>query len=103
MDFGSGSSAEGQYTGTAVAARDDMPASFAPPVNERIADATAFDLSDVDEVDIVAPLLDEPRRTSSCDRADRAPDVLATCALLVFQDRRRRARYGARSTALPGL
>jgi len=81
-----------------------MPAPGCLPVDERgIADAAGFDLSDVDEVDITSAGLPigEPRRTPPSDRADRADDVLAMCALLVFQDRRRPRRHRPRT--LPGI
>lgn len=81
-----------------------MLATCCPPVDERgIADAAGFDLSDVDEVDIGSAELPigEPRRTTSHDRADRADDVLAMCALLVFKDRRRPGR--SRPRTLPGI
>ena len=83
-----------------------MPGPSCLPVDERsVAGATEFDLSDVDEVDIggAEPAIGTPRRRHCRERADLADDVLATCALLVFMDRRRRARYSPGRCVLPGL
>jgi len=95
--------------GIRVAARVDMPRSSVPPVERSIADAVAFDLSDTDDSDIGDTAADafatrETRRAPhEHDRAHRADDAVAVCALLVFQDRRRSTRRGARPLALPGL
>jgi hypothetical protein len=90
--------------GTGVATRTEIPVTCRLPVDERgIVDTAGFDLSDVDEVDIRSAELPigESRGTRPCDRADRADDVLAMCALLVFQDRPRPTRVRPRT--LPGI
>ncbi|HSS00017.1 MAG TPA: hypothetical protein VLM79_23335 [Kofleriaceae bacterium] len=71
-----------------------------------IVDPAGFDLSDTDEVDIVGAAF--PEAEPDClgpdhSRADRADDVLALCALMVFKDRRRRPRRGPGAHALPGI
>jgi hypothetical protein len=80
-----------------------MPRPPAAAVDPRaIVDAAGFDLSDVDEVDIVsaASRHPEPRRTNR----ERGPDdVLAMCALLIFQDRPRKRLGGKAGRALPGI
>lgn len=87
----------------------DMPRSSVRPVEHLIVDAAAFDFSDTDEGDIgdtafaAFATCEAQRATPDHDRADRADDVLAFCALLVFQDRRRRTRRGTMPIALPGL
>ena len=85
-----------------------MPACLCRPSDDHcvIVDPAGFDLSDTDEVDIVgAAFPDADPNCPSIDhsRADRADDVLALCALMVFKDRRRRLRRGPGAHALPGI
>jgi hypothetical protein len=86
-----------------------MPRSSVRPVEHLVADATAFDFSEIDEDDIgdtafaAFAACEAQRATPDHDRADRADDVLVFCALLVFKDRRRKIRRGTMPPALPGL
>lgn len=94
--------------GIAVAAQQAMPACSCRPADDHcvIVDPAGFDLSDTDEVDIVGaafPDAEPDGRSADHSRADRADDVLALCALMVFKDRRRRARRGPGAHALPGI
>jgi hypothetical protein len=95
-------------TGIAIAAQATMPACSCRPAGDHCVsvDPAGFDLSDTDEVDIAgAAFPDAGPDCPSADhsRADRADDVLALCALMVFKDRRRRARRGPGAHALPGI
>jgi hypothetical protein len=84
-----------------------MPACSCRPEDDHcvIVDPAGFDLSDIGEADLVgAPFPNAEPDGPSLDhsRADRADDVLALCALMVFKDRRRRPRRGPSAHALPG-
>ena len=86
-----------------------MPVRFSTLVDADVeSDGAAFDFSDADDVDIVsstASLKEEscpPSHSPEAQRADRAEDVLASCALWVFKDRRRKRDRGM-FPALPGI
>jgi hypothetical protein len=91
-------------TGIRVAALAGMPGLSLLPVDDcLVADASGFDLSDIDEVDIGGELSFDKPRSARAERADLSDDVLAMCALLVFQDRPRKALHRAGPCGLPGL
>jgi hypothetical protein len=95
-------------TGIAVAPQATMHACSCRPADDHcvIVDPAGFDLSDTDEVDIggaAFPEVEPDGPGFDHSRADRADDVLAVCALMVFKDRRRRPRRGPGTHALPGI